>query len=150
MARECVGALIAIEREMALAAYVDSGERIDAEVSATLLRALFAKRSPLHDGAVILVGGRVAAAGCQLPLGQPPESTSNPLGMRHRAALALSEETDAVLLVVSEETGRVSLAVAGRLEPVPRDELAQRLTALLRRREPARTYRVWRRHRPAA
>jgi diadenylate cyclase len=150
MARECVGALIAIEREMALAAYVDTGERIDAEVSATLLRAIFAKRSPLHDGAVILVGGRVAAASCQLPLGQPPESTRNPMGMRHRAALALSEETDAVLLVISEETGRVSLAVAGRLEPVSRDQLAQRLTSLLRRREPARPHRIWRRHRSAA
>jgi diadenylate cyclase len=138
MSRECVGALVAVEREMALASYVDSGQRIDGEVSATLLRALFAKRSPLHDGAVILVGGRVAAAACQLPLGQPPENAGHHMGMRHRAALALSEETDAVLLVVSEETGRVSVAVGGRLEPVPRDQLAGRLAALLRRHDPAR------------
>ncbi len=150
MARDCVGALIAIEREMALAAYVDSGERIDGEVSATLLRAIFAKRSPLHDGAVILVGGRIAAASCQLPLGQPPQNAGPPMGMRHRAALALSEETDAVLLVVSEETGRVSLAVAGRLEPVPRDQLAQRLGALLRHPQPARSSRGARRQRTAA
>jgi diadenylate cyclase len=75
MSRECVGALIAIEREMALAAYVETGELIDSEVSPTLLRAIFCKRSPLHDGAVILCGGRLAAAACQLPLGQPPEAS---------------------------------------------------------------------------
>jgi DNA integrity scanning protein DisA with diadenylate cyclase activity len=119
---------------MALAQYVETGEMIDSEVSATLLRAIFCKRSPLHDGAVILVGGRVAAAACQLPLGQPPEANGQHLGMRHRAALCLSEETDAVLLVVSEETGRVSLAVAGRLEPVPRENLSRRLADLLSQR----------------
>jgi diadenylate cyclase len=135
MSRDCVGALIAIEREMALAVYVETGERIDGEVSATLLRALFGKRSPLHDGAVILCDGRVAAAACQLPLGQPPEASGVHMGMRHRAALCLSEETDAVLLVVSEETGRISLAVGGRLEPVPRDALARRLAALLDSRD---------------
>jgi diadenylate cyclase len=135
MSRECVGALIAIEREMALAAYVETGETIDGEVSPPLLRAIFAKRSPLHDGAVILCGGRVAAAACQLPLGQPPEGHGQHMGMRHRAALCLSEETDAVLLVVSEETGRVSLAVGGRLEPVPRENLSRRLAALLSRRD---------------
>jgi diadenylate cyclase len=137
MSRECVGALIAIEREMALAAYVETGEPIDGEVSPQLLRAIFAKRSPLHDGAVILCGGRVAAASCQLPLGQPPEGNAQHMGMRHRAALCLSEETDAVLLVVSEETGRVSLAIGGRLEPVPRENLSRRLAAVLSRRDPA-------------
>ena len=135
MSRECVGALIAIEREMALAAYVETGEPIDGEVSPPLLRAIFAKRSPLHDGAVILCGGRVAAAACQLPLGQPPEGNSPHMGMRHRAALSLSEETDAVLLVVSEETGRVSLVIGGRLEPVPRENLSRRLAAVLSRRD---------------
>lgn len=129
MARECVGALIAIERELSLDVFVDTGKQIDGEVSPLLLRALFSKRSPLHDGAVVVRGGRIAAAGCQLPLGPPPEDTT--LGMRHRAALSLSEETDAVLLVVSEETGRISLAVGGRLEPVPRDNLSRRLVALL-------------------
>jgi diadenylate cyclase len=131
MSRECVGALIAIEREMALAAFVQTGEQIDSEVSATLLRAIFSKRSPLHDGAVILVDGRLAAAACQLPLGQPPEGNSVHMGMRHRAAMALCEETDAVLLVVSEETGRISLGVGGRLEPVPRENLSRNLAALL-------------------
>jgi diadenylate cyclase len=128
--RDCVGALIAIEREMTLDAFIETGQAIDGEVSASLLRAIFSKRSPLHDGAVILSAGRVAAAGCQLPLGTPPEGGAH-MGMRHRSATAMSEETDAVLLVVSEETGRVSLAVAGRLEPVPRENLSRQLAALL-------------------
>jgi diadenylate cyclase len=130
MSGECVGALIAIERDLALTGYIETGEAIDADVSPVLLRAIFCKRSPLHDGAVILSGGRLAAAGCQLPLGLPPEGAGH-LGMRHRAAVALSEETDAVLLVVSEETGRISLAVAGRLEAVPRENLSRRLVELL-------------------
>jgi diadenylate cyclase len=136
MARECVGALIAVERDTALEAFVETGESLDAEVSAMLLRSIFSKRSPLHDGAVIVVNGRLAAAACQLPLGQPPEGSSVNMGMRHRAALALSDETDAVLLVVSEETGRISLAVAGRLEAVARENLSRRLAALLSSREP--------------
>lgn len=131
LSRECVGALIAIQREVALAPYAETGERIDSEISAALIRSIFHPGSPLHDGAVILSGGRIKAAACQLPLGQPPEPTSSHLGMRHRAAIGLSDETDAVLLVVSEETGRVSLAVAGRLEPVPRENLSCRLAALL-------------------
>jgi diadenylate cyclase len=131
MARECVGALIVIEREAVLEAFVETGEPIDAEVSAALLRAIFSKRSPLHDGAVIVCNGRLAAAACQLPLGQPPEGKNVHMGMRHRAALAMSEETDAVLVVVSEETGRISLAVGGLLEPVTRENLSRRLADLL-------------------
>jgi diadenylate cyclase len=104
-------------------------------VSSSLLRALFSKRSPLHDGAVILHNGRITAAGCQLPLGPPPEGNSMHMGMRHRAALAMSDETDAVLLVVSEETGRISLAVGGRLEAVPRENLSRKLAGLLTGRE---------------
>src|SRR5262249_21962400 len=115
LSRECIGALIAIQREVALAPYVETGERIDAEISTALVRVGFVPRGPLHDGALILCNGRIAAAACQLPLGLPPERAGQ-IGMRHRAALCLSEETDAVLLVVSEETGRISLAVAGRLE----------------------------------
>ncbi len=131
MSRECIGALIVIEREMALAQFIETGDPLDAEVSANLLRAIFCKRSPLHDGAVILSEGRLAAAACQLPLGQPPEGANTHMGMRHRSALCMSEETDALLLVVSEETGRISLAAAGKLEPVPREELAGRLAALI-------------------
>lgn len=151
MSRECVGALIVIEREMTLAQWIETGVAIDGEVSPNLLRAIFSKRSPLHDGAVILSNGRVAAAACQLPLGQPPEGASMHMGMRHRSALCMSEETDALLLVVSEETGRVSLAVAGNLEPVPRENLPVRLAALLSnvklRRPPAPPARTMR---PAA
>jgi diadenylate cyclase len=131
LSRECVGALVAIQREVTLETYVESGERIDGEISASLVRTIFSKNSPLHDGAVILSNGRVTAAACQLPLGQPPEKTSGHMGMRHRAALCLSEETDAIVLVVSEETGRISLAAGGQLEPVPRENLSRRLAALL-------------------
>jgi diadenylate cyclase len=135
LARECIGALIAIEREVSLAPYSETGERLNAEVSSALLRTLFLPRGPLHDGAVILRKGRLDAAGCQLPLRvrdhQAAEYGGRHLGMRHRAALCLSEETDAVLLVVSEETGRISLAVGGRLEAVPRESVAARLAAVL-------------------
>jgi len=137
LSRECIGALIAIQRDVALTPCIESGELIDAELSASLLRTLFIPRGPLHDGAVIICDGRITAAACQLPLGQPPEGASSHMGMRHRAALCLSEETDAVLLVVSEETGRISLAVGGRLEPVPRENLSRRLAALLTTRQPA-------------
>lgn len=127
LSRECVGALIAIQRDMPLAAFVETGEMIDAEISASLIRTIFSPRSPLHDGALIICNGRIAGAGCQLPLGQPPEGSSAHLGMRHRAGLCMSEETDALILIVSEETGRISLAVGGKLEPVPRENLSRRL-----------------------
>src|SRR5437762_474144 len=80
LSRECVGALIAIEREMALGTFVHTGEPVDGEVSPPLLRAIFSKRSPLHDGAVILCSGRIAAAACQLPLSQPPEGPGVHMG----------------------------------------------------------------------
>ena len=131
MSRDGVGALIVIEREQSLSSFVETGERLDAEVSCNLLRSLFSKRSPLHDGAVILSAGRIAAAGCQLPLAPPPDGATMHVGMRHRSALCMSEETDAVLLVVSEETGRISIAVAGKMEPVPRENLPVRLAGLL-------------------
>lgn len=135
LARDGVGALIAIEREVNLIQFCETGEQIDAEISAPLLRAIFSPRSPLHDGAVILRKGRIAAAACQLPLrlrdSQNREVGGFHLGMRHRAALCLSEETDAVLLVVSEETGRISLAIGGKLQPVPRENLARQLAAVL-------------------
>jgi diadenylate cyclase len=131
LSRECIGALVAIQRQADLEPYVETGERIDGEVSSALIQTIFSPRSPLHDGALILCRGRLAAAACQLPLGQPPDRSKSHIGMRHRAALCLSEETDAVVLVVSEETGRISLAVAGRLEPVPRENLSRRLAALL-------------------
>ncbi len=131
LSRESVGALIAVQRQLSLAPFAETGERINADVSAALIRSLFSPRSPLHDGAVIITQGRVAAAACQLPLGQIPTPENAHMGMRHRAALCLSEETDAILLVVSEETGRISVGVGGRLEAVPRENLSRRLAALL-------------------
>jgi diadenylate cyclase len=131
LSRDCVGALIAIQRELSLTQYIETGEAIDAELSGALLRTIFTPRTPLHDGAVIVCNGRLSAAACQLPLAQPPDGAGPQMGMRHRAALGLSEETDAVILVVSEETGGISLAAGGRLEPVPRENLGQRLAAWL-------------------
>src|SRR5262249_11670825 len=120
-----------IERETTLAAFIETGEPVDAEVSPLLLRSIFCKRSPLHDGAVILSEGRIAAAACQLPLGQPPEGPTLHMGMRHRSELCSSEAPDAGMLVVSEVTGRVSVGVGGRLDPVPRENLSRRLAELL-------------------
>jgi diadenylate cyclase len=131
MSRERVGALIAIQREVNLAPFAETGERIDGEITPALVRTVFSPHSPLHDGALIVGNGRITAAGCQLPLGQPTDQARAHMGMRHRAALCLSEETDAVLLVVSEETGRISLGVGGKLEPVPRENLSRRLAAVL-------------------
>lgn len=131
LSRECVGALIVIQREMPLDTHAETGERIDAEISAALIRTIFKPGSPLHDGAIILCNGRLKAAACQLPLNQTPDVGSSNMGMRHRAALCLSDETDAVVLVVSEETGRISVGVGGKLEAVARDNLSRRLAALL-------------------
>ncbi|MEI7684334.1 MAG: diadenylate cyclase [Planctomycetota bacterium] len=135
LSRDGIGALIAIQREVDLTSYIESGERIDGKLSAPLMRTLFAPKCPLHDGAVILVRGRIAAAGCQLPMRPHHEREASgaptSFGMRHRAALSLSEETDAIILVISEETGRISLASGGRFEPVPRENLARRLVDLL-------------------
>jgi len=131
LSRECTGALIAIQREVALTPYIESGEILDSMMSASLIRSVFNKHCPLHDGALIVTNGRIAAAACQLPLGQPPEGADAHMGMRHRAAQCLSEETDAIILIVSEETGRISLAVGGRLEPVPRENLSRRLAELV-------------------
>jgi len=133
MSRDGIGALIAIQREVSLTPFIETGERIDGRISAPLMRTLFVPKSPLHDGAVVLVGGRVVAAGCQLPMRTHDAMSGNKphFGMRHRAALALTEDTDAIVLVVSEETGRISLALGGKFEPVPRENLARRLVDLL-------------------
>ncbi|HET7560562.1 MAG TPA: diadenylate cyclase CdaA [Limnochordia bacterium] len=109
------GALIAIEREIGLQEYIESGVRLDANISAELLQNIFVVDTPLHDGAAIVRGDNIVAAACLLPLTENPHVTRN-LGTRHRAALGLSEQSDAVVLIVSEETGIVSLALAGRLE----------------------------------
>lgn len=131
LAKDKVGALIAVQREISLASYVEGGERIDAEVRASLLCTLFHPGTPLHDGGVVIQHDRVAAAGCLFPLTDNPE-VSKRLGTRHRAAIGLTEETDAVTLVVSEETGGISVAVRGHLEQgLDRDSLRRILRELL-------------------
>ena len=108
------GALIVIERNVGLRNFVDTGTRIDARVSSALLETLFSPGSPLHDGAVIVREETVLAAGCILPLSANPR-LSGVLGTRHRAALGLTEETDAAVIVVSEQTGAISVAYRGAM-----------------------------------
>ena len=114
LSRASTGAIIAIERERALGDYVESGSKMQAKISADLIVTIFTPYTPLHDGGVIIRGDTIIAAGCIFPLSQgvlPDRS----LGTRHRAALGLSEETDALVVVVSEETGTISIASLGRL-----------------------------------
>jgi diadenylate cyclase len=115
LSRSGIGAIIAIEREVGLGEYVQSGSEMQAKVSADLIATIFTPYSPLHDGAVIIRGDTIVGAGCILPLSQT-RIDDRSLGTRHRAALGLSEETDATVIVVSEETATISLAHLGRLE----------------------------------
>ena len=112
--RSGIGAIIAIERETRLGDYLQSGTELQAKVSADLLATIFTPYSPLHDGAVIVRGDTIIGAGCILPLSQAL-LVDRSLGTRHRAALGLTEETDAVVVVISEETQQVSVAIAGTL-----------------------------------
>jgi diadenylate cyclase len=115
LANRKIGALIAIERDTSLKDFVEIGTPLDAKVSKELLMSIFHPTSPIHDGAVVIKGNRVIAAGCFLPITLSPE-VSRSLGTRHRAGIGLAEETDAVIIVVSEETGMISLAIDGKLE----------------------------------
>lgn len=115
LARSGVGAIIAIERDTPLESFIESGSAMQARLSADLLATIFTPYSPLHDGAVIVRGDAIVGAGCILPLSQGAVGDRS-LGTRHRAALGLSEETDAVVIVVSEETAMVSVARNGTLE----------------------------------
>lgn len=114
MAAEKTGALIAIEQKTGLDEYIKTGTKIDAVISDSLIENIFVKNTPLHDGAMIISYDRIVAAGCVLPLSSNP-NISKLLGTRHRAAIGLSEVSDALLIIVSEETGGISLAVKGRL-----------------------------------
>ena len=114
MARKKTGALIIIERHTGLGDVIESGTKVDAEISAPLIENIFEPNTPLHDGAMIIRNGRINAAACILPLSQDP-SISRDLGTRHRAGIGITETTDAVSLIVSEETGIMSMAREGRL-----------------------------------
>jgi len=133
------GALIVIEREIGLRTYIESGVPLDANLSYDLLATIFRPSAPLHDGAVIIQKDRIAAAACFLPLSMNPV-LSTQLGTRHRAGIGITEETDAIAVIVSEETGSISVAAAGNIErDVTVEYLRERLSELLRRYVPPAT-----------
>jgi len=137
-----IGAIMVVERQIGLRNYIEGGIPLDATVTYDLMATIFQPGSPLHDGAAIVQGDRVAAAACFLPLSVNPR-VSRELGTRHRAAIGLTEENDAVAIVVSEETGIVSLAIAGDLERrLTADTLRIRLRALLGGRRGGRIKQV--------
>src|SRR6187399_65357 len=131
LATRRTGAIIVLERQIGLRNYIEGGIPLDAMITYDLLSSIFQPASPLHDGAVIIQGDRIAAAACFLPLSVNPR-VSRELGTRHRAALGLTEENDAVAIVVSEESGAISLAISGSLERgVEAAMLRRRLESLL-------------------
>ena len=131
-ARNRTGALIVIEREVGLRTFIESGVALDARLSYDLLATIFRPKTPLHDGAVIVQRDRIAAAACFLPLSMDPV-LSTQLGTRHRAGIGITEETDAIAVIVSEETGGISLALAGKIErDISVENLRERLSRLLR------------------
>lgn len=130
------GALMVIEREIGLRTYIESGVPLDAQLSYDLLATIFRPSAPLHDGAVIIRRDRIAAAACFLPLSMNP-LLSTQLGTRHRAGIGITEETDAISVIVSEESGAISLAVGGNVErDITPERLRERLAELLRRYVP--------------
>jgi len=137
LARQAIGALIAIERDDSLKPYTETGVAVDAVITSDLLQNIFTPGSMLHDGGVIIQLGRVTAAGCLFPLNEDPDM-SRVFGMRHRAAIGLTQETDAVVIVVSEERQDVSLVYEGRLfQGMKRDDLLIRIKQLMKpKKEP--------------
>jgi diadenylate cyclase len=128
LSQQKIGALIVVERKTGLRTFIESGVSLDAVISRDLLCSIFQPLGALHDGAVIVQGDRVAAAACFLPLTTNPQLSSN-LGTRHRAAIGITEEADCIALVVSEETGRISMALFGDVElSVPLDRVEHALT----------------------
>ena len=131
MSKNYVGALIIIERDMSLTDIVNSGETIDANINAQLIKNIFFKNSPLHDGAMIIARNRIVAAACILPVSH---NTNIPkeLGLRHRAALGITQQSDAVAIIVSEETGRITLARRGTFRyDLSQEELERYLTTVM-------------------
>ena len=136
LAGKHIGALVVVERGIGLRNHIESGVPLDAKLTYDLIVSVFQPTSPLHDGAVIILGDRIAAAACFLPLSVSPRLASD-LGSRHRAALGVTEENDAAALVVSEESGAISLALDGKIERALSPEaLRQRLRTLVKRVQP--------------
>jgi diadenylate cyclase len=137
LSRSKIGAIIAVEQEVGLDEYADTGSPVEARVSADMITTIFTPYSPLHDGAILVRGDQIRCAGAILPLTQY-SLTDKSLGTRHRAALGLSEETDAIVVVVSEESARVSVARGGRMErDVGPERLREILTGAARKAAPA-------------
>ena len=137
MSKNRVGALIALEREMSLKPYIESGIPLDGVLTSELLMTVFMPNTPFHDGGVIIQGNRVVAVGCLFPLSQSSK-LSKVFGTRHRAGLGLSEESDAVVIVVSEESGVISLMVEGRVtQDIDEEKLKQLLFETPERRKSA-------------
>ena len=129
------GALIVIERSTGLQDYSETGVPVNGKLTAELLASIFMARSPLHDGAVIIRGSQVVAAACLLPLDETPERLTHRYGMRHRAALSISAQSDAVVVVISEESGAMSIASNGRMiGNLDEERLRRVLSSLLRSR----------------
>ncbi len=132
MASQKVGALIVIEKDTGLSDYIETGTVLEARLSAELLKNIFIPKAPLHDGAVIIRKEQLMAAGCYLPLSENPY-ISKELGTRHRAGIGLSEISDAVVVIVSEETGKISVAFQGELQRnLTEEELVSKLYELLK------------------
>lgn len=144
LSRSRIGALIVIERQTGLAEYVATGTAIDAVVSAPLLENIFVPNTPLHDGACIVRGGRVIAAAAFLPLTDSAQPGSE-LGSRHRAAIGISEQSDAIAIAVSEETGWISIAAEGRLYRRLEDRAFREMLTRYLRARPHNTLRLWHR-----
>ncbi len=131
--RDKIGALIAIEKKDSLVAYTENGIAVDARVSSELIQAIFTPNNPLHDGGLIIQHGRILSAGCLFPLSSA-QDISRIFGTRHRAALGLSEETDAVIIIVSEERRDMSLVYHGRMfRDLSKDDLVSKVRELLKR-----------------
>ncbi|MCA9406745.1 MAG: diadenylate cyclase CdaA [Candidatus Omnitrophica bacterium] len=121
LSRQKIGCLIALERDTKLSTYIESGVAIDGKISAEILQTIFTPQTPLHDGGVITRGDRILAASCLFPLSDNP-NFSKIIGTRHRAALGITEQTDSIVVMVSEETGEISVASDGRFIPVVNKE----------------------------
>jgi len=133
LAEKKIGALIAVEREIRTRVIQETGTQLDSKVSPSLLASIFFPHTPLHDGGVLIRGDRIVAAGCVFPL-TAREELGRTLGTRHRAAIGLTEETDAIVVVVSEETGTISVAYRGRLSRgLDAERLRRVLTSVLQR-----------------
>lgn len=144
LSKKKIGALVAIQRTSGLKTYIETGLSIDSKVTSELITSIFTPQAPLHDGAIVIERDRIVAAGCLLPLTQET-NISKSLGTRHRAAVGLTEETDAVCIVVSETTGEISIAVGGKLtQDVGEEDLKGALKGIFYKPSRKRKWRLGR------